>query len=394
MIGTFEPARVARRLTVRAAFILAFATGLSACGEKSPPQAKPHPVLVVTAHNVSAGYERTFTGTVRARYEADQGFRTGGKVAARLVEVGQSVVAGQALARLDPADYELGLRAAEDQLQAARVDAEQAASDEARFRRLLADHSVSVADHERQKARSDAAAARQSQASRQLDLARNRTKYTTLVAEFDGVITSLRIEAGQVVAEGQPVVTIAKPSELEVVADLPEELAGSARALSASASLWDSPNLALPLKLRELSPVASAQARSFRARFSILDKSPATRQALHLGTTANLHLAAKNGELAAVLPATAIWKTDGKSMVWQVENAGSKIVAQPVEVIRYTDEAVLVRGVADGARVVSAGVQKLTPGLDVAPVERTTSGLNLHMPQIQAAKASAPGSSL
>jgi len=387
MIGTFELARVSCRLTLRAAIILAFATGLSACGEKSPPQLKLHPVLVVTAHNVSGGYERTFTGVVRARYESDQGFRTGGKVAARLVEVGQSVSAGQALARLDPADYELGLRAAEDQLQAAKVDAEQAASDEARFRRLLADHSVAVADHERQKARSDAAAARQAQASRQLELARNRTKYATLVAEFAGVITSVRFEVGQVVAEGQPVVTIAKPSELEVVADLPEELAGNARAISASASLWDAPELTLPLKLRELSPAASAQTRTFHARFSILDKSPTTRQALHLGMTANLHLAARDGELAAILPATAIWKTDGKSMVWQIENAGSKIVAQPVEVIRYTDEAVLVRGVADGARVVSAGVQKLTPGLEVAPVERTTSGMNLSMPPVQATKA-------
>lgn len=386
MIGSFEPARISCRWTLRTAIILALATGLAACGEKSPPQIKPHPVLVVTAHNVSSGYERTFTGVVRARYESDQGFRTGGKVAARLVEVGQNVVAGQALARLDPADYELGLRAAEDQLQAAKVDAEQAASDEARFRRLLADHSVSVADHERQKARSDAAAARQAQASRQLDLARNRSKYATLVAEFDGVITSVRFEVGQVVAEGQPVVTIAKPSELEVVADLPEELAGNARAISASASLWDTPELTLLLKLRELSPAASAQTRTFHARFSILDKSPATRQALHLGATAKLHLAAGDGGLAAVLPATAVWKTDGKSMVWQVENAGSKIVAQPVEVIRYTDEAVLVRGIADGARVVSAGVQKLTPGLEVAPVERTTSGMNLSMPPVQAAK--------
>lgn len=392
MIGTFEPARISCRLTLRAAIILAFATGLAACGEKSPPQLKPHPVLVVTAHKVSGGYERTFTGVVRARYESDQGFRTGGKVAARLVEVGQNVVAGQALARLDPVDYELGLRAAEDQLQAAKIDAEQAASDEARFRRLLADHSVSVADHERQKARSDAAAARQAQASRQLELARNRTKYTTLVAEFGGVITALRFEVGQVVAEGLPVVTIAKPSELEVLADLPEELAGHARAISASATLWDAPELTLPLKLRELSPAASAQTRTFRARFSILDKSSTARQALHLGGTATLHLAAGDGELATVLPATAVWQTDGKSMVWQIENAGNKIVAQPVEVIRYTDEAVLVRGIADGAKVVSAGVQKLTPGLEVRPVERTTSGVNLSMPPVQTVKA--PGKAL
>lgn len=384
MIGTLERARASHRMVVRTAFILAIASGLSACGEKAPSQPKSHPVLVVTARNIYDGVERTFTGTVRARYESDQGFRTGGKVAVRMVEVGQAVVAGQPLARLDPADYDLALRAAEDQLQAARVDAEQAASDEARFRRLLADHSVSVADHERQKARADAAAARQAQASRQLDLARNRAKYATLVAEFDGVVTAVRFETGQSVVEGQPVVTIAKPSELEVVADLPEEMAGSARSLSASASFWEAPSPTAPLKLRELSPTASAQTRTFRARFSILDKSPAIRQALHLGMTAKLHLAAKDGELTAVLPATAIWKTDGASMVWQVTSAGGKLVAQPVEVIRYTDEAVLVRGLPDGAKVVSAGIQKLVPGRDVVPVERSANGMNLSMSAVQA----------
>lgn len=394
MIGSFKQARPAHRWILRTATILALAAGLSACDEKSPPTLLPHSVLVVTAHNVSSGYERTFTGVVRARYESDQGFRVGGKVVARLVEVGQHVVAGQALARLDPVDYELARLAAEDQLLAARVDAAQAASDEVRFRRLLADHSVSVADHERQKAQSDAAAARQALASRQLDLARNRMKYTTLLAEFDGVITSVRFEVGQVVAEGQPVVTLAQPSELEVVADLPEELGDRAHTLSASATLWGVPERVLPLKLRELSPAASAQTRTFHARYSILDTSPSAYPSLHLGMTAKLRLAAKDGEPAAILPATALWKADGKSMVWQVENAGSKVVAQPVEVIRYTDEAVLVRGLEEGAKVVSAGVQKLTPGLEVVPVERTTRGMNLNMLPIQAAEANAQGNAL
>lgn len=394
MIKTLKQASLSRRMVGRTAIFIVIAAGLSACGEKSLPQPKPQPVLVTTAHNAYDSHERTFTGIVSARHESAQGFRTGGKVVARMVEVGQSVVAGQALARLDPADYELALRAAEDQFLAARVDAEQAASDEARFRRLLADHSVSVADHERQKARADAAAARQAQAARQLDLVRNRTKYTTLVAEFNGVITSVTFETGQIVAEGQPVVTVANLSELEVVADLPEEMAGSVNTFNASATFLDSQQQTIPLKLREMSPAAAAQTRTFRARFRIGDNSSAIQQTLHIGMTANLHLSKKDSELAAVLPATAVWKTDGKTMVWQVGYSVSKLVAQPVEVIRYMNETVLVQGVADGTKVVSAGVQKLTPGLDVVPVERSGSGMNLGMPPVHAAMTSASGRQL
>lgn len=390
MNGTVERTRVTRYL-VSTSIMLVIATGLAGCGKETPQPHKPRPVLVVTAHNVSGGYERMFTGVVHARHESDHGFRTGGKVVARMVEVGQAVVAGQPLARLDPADYELAVRAAEDQLQAARADAEQAASDEERFRRLLADNSVSVADHERQKARSDAAAARQAQASRQLELARNRMKYSTLVAEFDGVVTAIRLEAGQVVAEGQPVITVANPSELEVVADLPEEMAGSAHALSAFATFAGAPDHVVALKLRELAPAAAAQTRTFRARFSIADDSPDVRRALHLGITAKLHLAGKSGEYVVVLPATAIIKTNGKTAVWQVDNTGKRLIEQPVEIVRYTDDAVLVRGLTDGARVVSAGIQKLDPGIEVLPVERSASGMNLGMPTAHTPTSSVSG---
>lgn len=393
MIRISQQSIILYQVTLQITTLLALVVGLAACGEQTPPAKKQHSVLVTTVHNESDSHMRSFTGTVHARYESEQGFRTGGKITTRLVEVGQKVSAGQVLARLDPSDYELALRAAEDQWQAARVDAEQAASDEARLQRLLADHSVSVGDHERQKARADAAAARQAQALRQLDLARNKMKYVTLVAEFDGVVTSIRFEIGQVVSEGQPIVTIAKPSELEVLVDLPEEIVDNVSAFSASATLWGASDIAFPVKLRTLSPVASVQTRTFRARFSVMDKSASVRNALHIGTTASIHLTENNKELVAELPAPAVWKTSGKSMVWQVSHVEHTIIAQPVDVVRYTNDTVLVRGLEDGAKVVSAGVQKLTAGLEVVPVERTASGLNM-MPPVQTIKDDALGSAL
>lgn len=383
MTVSFKIARAPSPAAHAALWLLAL-VGLAACAEKTAPPPAKQPVLVTTVHNLPTGHERRFTAVVRARYESELGFRTGGKVVARLVEVGQAVKAGQALARLDPADYELALRAAEDQWQAARVDAEQAASDAARFRRLLGDHSVSIADHERQKARAEAAAARQAQAMRQLELARNKAGYTTLAAEFDGVVTAVRFEVGQVVAEGQPVLAIAKQAEMEVEADLPEELAGSARTFAASATFWDVPDLVLPLKLRELSPMAAAQTRTFRARFNLGQIPAAGRQALHLGMTANLRLADRNGEALAMLPAAALLKTDAMTFVWQLDGSGRHLVAQPVEVVRYSDDAVLLRGLRDGVRVVSAGAQKLDANLEVTAVERSASGLNWTPPEAPA----------
>jgi RND family efflux transporter MFP subunit len=344
---------------------------LTACSEPPAPAAVVKPVFVTTVKPANSAQVRSFTSVVRARVETELGFRTGGKVVERLVEVGDSVKAGQVLARLDPADYQLAVKAAADQMQAASVDAQQAASDEARFRRLLADGSVGAADHERQKARADAAAARLDQAKRQLELARNREAYATLVAPYAGVVTTLRFERGQVVAEGQPVLSLARDGEREIVAELPEDWVGRARSLVATAAPWNDPASQVRLVLRELSPQASVQGRTYRARYSDAPDSRASMDALPLGSTMQLTLSGQQaGPAATVLPVSALVKGSGPAGVWTVNAGGSGLVFTPVQVVSIDDATVQVTGLATGSKVVSVGAQKLDAGTAVRTIER------------------------
>jgi RND family efflux transporter MFP subunit len=346
---------------------------LAGCSEPPAPAAVVKPVFVTTVANTASAQTREFTSVVRARVESDLGFRTGGKVVERLVEVGDSVKEGQVLARLDPADYQLAAKAAADQVQAASVDAQQAASDEARFRRLLTDGSVGAADHERQKARADAAAARLDQAHRQLELARNREAYATLVAPYAGLVTALRFERGQVLAEGQSVVSLARAGESEIVAELPEDWVGRARGLSATAAPWNDPNSRLHLVLRELSPQASTQGRTYRARYAAAAQSRAQVAALPLGSTMQLKLSgAQASPAAAVLPVSALVKGSGPAGVWALDAKGSGLVFTPVQVVSIDDATVQVTGLAVGSRVVSVGAQKLDAGTAVRAIERTS----------------------
>jgi len=345
---------------------------LTACSEPPAPAAVVKPVFVTTVTPANSAQTRSFTSVVRARVETELGFRTGGKVVERLVEVGDSVKAGQVLARLDPADYQLAVKAAADQMQAASVDAQQAASDEARFRRLLADGSVGAADHERQKARADAAAARLDQAKRQLELARNREAYATLVAPYPGVVTTLRFERGQVVAEGQPVLSLARDGEREIVAELPEDWVGRARSLVATATPWNDPKSQVRLVLRELSPQASVQGRTYRARYSAAPDSRASMDALPLGSTMQLTLSGPQaGPAATVLPVSALVKGSGPAGVWTVNARGSGLVFTPVQVVSNDDATVQVTGLTTGSKVVSVGAQKLDAGTAVRAIERT-----------------------
>lgn len=352
--------------------VMAAGVLLAACSRPPAPAAVVQPVFVTTVAAAEAAQTRTFTAVVRARVETDLGFRTGGKVVERLVDVGDAVKAGQVLARLDPADHRLALGAAADQVQAASAEAQQAASDEARLRRLLADGSVGAADHERQKARAEAAAARLDQARRQLELARNREGYTALVAPYAGVVTSLRFERGQVVSEGQPVLSLAREGEREVVADLPEDMAGRVRTLAATATPWHDAKAPLRLVLRELSPLASAQGRTFRVRYAAAADSRTEAAALPLGSTMRLTLAApRAGATAVVVPVTALVKASGSAGVWALDAKGSGLVFTPVQVVGMDEAAVRVTGLAAGSRVVSVGAQKLDAKLTVRAIERT-----------------------
>lgn len=344
---------------------------LTACSEPAPPPAAVRPVFVTTVQPAAAALSRSFTSVVRSRVEGELAFRTGGKVVERLVDVGDRVKAGQVLARLDPADQQLAVKAAADRVQATAVDAQQAASDEARLRRLLADGSVGAADHERQKARADAATARLDQARRQLDLARNREAHATLVAPSAGVVTTVRFEPGQVVAEGQPVITWAKEGEHEVMVDLPEDWVGRARSVAASAAPWHDPQARLRLVLRELSPQAQAQGRTYRARYAAAPEARAQVSALPLGSTVQLTLSAPpSGPATAVLPVSAVVKGSGSEGVWVLDTKGSGLVFTPVKVVAIDEASVRVTGLAAGLRVVSVGAQKLDAGLVVRAIER------------------------
>src|SRR4030081_964323 len=100
---------------------LAFlAIALTGCNDKAAEKAAPgRRVLVASVHYEAESPERSFVGTIKPRIETDMGFRVPGKVAKRLVEVGQTVNVGQPLATLDEVDLKLQAEQAEAEFRAA-----------------------------------------------------------------------------------------------------------------------------------------------------------------------------------------------------------------------------------------------------------------------------------
>src|SRR5215207_7410287 len=171
---------------------LAFAVfALAGCNEKAAETAAPgRPVLVATVRYAAETPERSFVGTIRPRIETDMGFRVPGKVARRLVEVGQTVDIGQPLATLDEADLKLQADQAEAEFRAATGVLAQAGAAEARTRELRQKGWTTDAQLDQAKATADEARARLNRAEQSVELTKNSLSYATLLADGAGVVTS------------------------------------------------------------------------------------------------------------------------------------------------------------------------------------------------------------
>jgi membrane fusion protein, multidrug efflux system len=345
---------------------------LSACSHKTPDAEVLRPVRTVELRYGNATETNRYVGTVHARHEVDQAFRVGGKVIERRVEVGQAVREGEVLAVLDDTDYRLAVEAAQQELIAARAHASQAESDRKRLESLKSDGSVSISDDEHADSGATTAQASAEGATRKLDLTRNQLMYTVLRASQSGVITAVRFEVGQVVPEGQPVVSIANQSEPEIVIDVPEAHLTSFQTARFRASLASAPGETFEVALRELAPQAARQTRTYRARLK-----PVVARALPLGATATLIAERPLADTsAASIPASAITQSNGQPALWIVHRTNTQGVGT-VELMRvtvhgYRNDEVLVSGPKAGELLVAAGVQKMAPGLRVALTPTTS----------------------
>jgi len=347
------------------ALLAASAIALTGCSESTAEKVvSGRPVLVATVKYEAASPERSFVGTVKPRIESDMGFRVPGKVAKRLVEVGQTVDVDQPLALLDEVDLKLQAEQAQAEFSAATGVLAQAAASEQRAKDLRAKGWTTDAQMDSARAAADEARARLNRAERQVELTKNSLSYATLVADARGVVTATLIEPGQVVAAGQTAIRVARFAEKEAVVAIPETLVGRAKEGVASVTLWSEPNKKYEAKLREIAPSADPATRTYLAKFSL----PGAGDAVSLGMTATLTLADPATDRVAKLPLSALYNQGGNPSLYVVDSAGS-LVLKPVTVKGYeSDNVIIAGGVDDGDKIVALGVQKLDPAQKVRVV--------------------------
>lgn len=358
----------ARRLTPLGAAVLATAL-LVGCGSEATPVAEVRPVRSIVVSAASRGEATTYTAEIRSRYETDLSFQVGGKLVSRSVDVGATVRKGDVLARVDHTDQGLGVDAARSAVNGATAELERARAEEARYRDLLERGLTTRAAYLTQQTAVKTNQSRLEQATADLRLSQQQVGYTTLRADQDGVVTEVMAEVGSVVAPGQRVIKIARPSELEAVFDVPDGRVDELRnATAVQYAFLNAPGTLYPARVREISPSADPMTRTYRVRTSI----PNASSNLRLGMTVTVTVPSTSGQASIPLPATALFQKDHDAAVWVVKS-DQTLELRPVSVARYESDRVLVTaGLNHGDRVVTAGVHRLSAGEKVRLLEEIT----------------------
>ncbi len=347
-----------------AAAALAVLAACQPAEQKAVPEIRP--VRVVTIQSGGSGDSVSLTGRVQAESEVNLAFRIDGRMISRSVNVGDTVTAGQEIARLNPENEENGLRAAEATLQGARGQLIEARANEERNRSLLAQNFISKAAFDRITQVANSAQAQVDAAQAQVGISRNRLGYTRLLADAGGVVTAVGAEPGEVVQGGRMVVQVARKDGRDAVFDVSARLKDIAPANpEITVTLATDPAVTAKGRVREVSPRADPVTGTFAVRVGLIDPPAAMR----LGTTVTgrMQVGAPQG---IELPASALVRAEGRSAVWVVDPQAMTVSLRTIEVQVSDPETVRVAaGLNPGEIVVAAGVQALRPGQKVRLLE-------------------------
>ena len=188
--------------------------------------------------------------------------------------------------------------------------------------------------------------------------ARESLGWTRLIAPQAGVITAVSASAGQVVSDGQSVLTLATGEARDVAFDIaaPDAIPPLDKAVL-QVSLLSDPSVQASAALRDITPQADPQTRTWRVRATL--QNPPEAMALGASVTVTLPSAAPHGY---ALPASALTRASDKPAVFVI-TPQSRAQLRVVVPVGYTATSVMIAsGLEPGDRVITAGVSTLRSG--------------------------------
>jgi RND family efflux transporter MFP subunit len=326
-----------------------------------PKEARPVKVSYVTEIPIENAI--TVTGTLAAQDQTTVSAKVPGRVQTISVDLGSVVRRGQALAQLEPQDYQLRLQQAEAALAQAR--ARIGLSPEGKDERIDPENTGTVRqarailDQSKQNRERSAALFKQGVISRaQLDateaeykvalsryqdaieeirnrqalvvqrrsefeIAKQQLLDLTIYSPYDGVVQEKRTSVGEYLAAGAPIVNIVRMDPLRLRAEVPERAAGKVRAGQEVRVTVEGDANAYTGRIVRLSPTITAD-----SRILVVEAEVRNDGALRPGSFARAEIVAGDKNVFPAVPTSAIVSFAGIDKVITIQDG--KAIEKPV----------------------------------------------------------------
>lgn len=358
-------------MIMRGAILMALVL-LVGCSEERVDEAPLRPVRTLSVAVSEVDAARELPGRLEAAANRRLSFRVAGQLEAHRVAVGETVAAGQLLARLEATDLRLQRDRARSALAGAEAAAANAEAEWQRARRLFEAGSAPARDLDAARAQREAALARRDSARDALALAERQLSFTRLEAPGDCRVATRLAEAGENVAAGLPVLVLACGDALEVRAALSEDLLGE---LSAGAPV----RVQLPLaglsvagEVAEIGLPVDPRQATWPLRVALSGLSSAERAALRPGMAAELTLPLNGPESGIWVPMAAVQRDARGPYVYVADveapeqgGEGREATIRRRDVVLGDQRGERMRidaGLGEGMSLVVAGMSRLHDG--------------------------------
>lgn len=333
---------------------LVLLTGCSPSEPKSKPSSDaPIPAAVTVVQPAGESETLTAAGTVRLRRETALGFTTSGKVASVRYEEGDRVKRGALLAALDSSTVAADLNAA-------RAERDRAEAEYARVVKLYEDGWVT-------KSRLEQAEAAARAARSQVESAGFANRTALIHAPSNGILLTRNIDAGQIVAAGEPALVLGEIDKGFVLRVPMTDAAASRLRTGMPATVRIGGPNADPIRavVSEKDGRADQRTGTFEVNFRL----PASDR-LRSGQLGSVEVdVPRNSPDSFAVPANAIFGIRaGEGLVYVVDDK-NRVKQRNVQIGKLNDKNLeILGGLSAGELIVTRGIEKLRDGDVIKPI--------------------------
>ena len=320
-------------------------------GKKFVPPSETVTSAVVKADSWETAL--TAVGTLNAVQGVTIAAELAGKVVGISFEAGTQVTKGNILLRQDTSSEEAQLPGAVAQVNLSRTNLE-------RMNQLFSKQLISQSDR-------DNAVAGAEQAQSQADNIRATIAKKTIRAPFSGQLGIRQVNLGQMLREGDPIVTLQALDPIYADFTLPQQQLPLVR-LGLAVQVTTDALQGAPLqgRITAINPLVDSDTRQIKVQATVANR----RDQLRPGMFANVSVGLPARQQVLAIPATAVLYAPYGDSVFFIEDAADKkgkvLRQQFVRLgVKRGDFVAVTSGIREGETVVSTGVFKLRNGQSV-----------------------------